>query len=76
MQKKANKNATDDTGMTPLHWATSNQNTECVEFLLNQEADTGLRDFVGIKTSLIFCSSNATSYCILFRKSKNYSITS
>jgi ankyrin repeat protein len=39
--------AIDDTGATALHWATTSQRLECVEFLISRGAKTDVKDSVG-----------------------------
>ncbi|OHT04018.1 hypothetical protein TRFO_28558 [Tritrichomonas foetus] len=51
LQNNANMNAADDTGETPLHWATTSQRLDCVEYLLGKGANTDLRDLVGVYSS-------------------------
>lgn len=48
LQNNANINAVDDTGLTPLHWATTSQRLECVEYLLKKGANTDIRDLIGV----------------------------
>jgi ankyrin repeat protein len=41
-------NAVDDTGATPLHWATTGQRLDCVDYFLQKKVNTDIKDCVGV----------------------------
>jgi ankyrin repeat protein len=43
----AKMGAIDDTGSTPMHWATTNQHVECVRYFIGKNARTDVKDVVG-----------------------------
>jgi len=57
IEAKANVNASDPNGWTPLHWAASGNRKELVELLVKAGADVNLRDKQG-KTPLDYVKGN------------------
>ncbi|MGC3960253.1 MAG: ankyrin repeat domain-containing protein [Verrucomicrobiota bacterium] len=61
IEAKANVNALDPNGRTPLHWAAAGNRTELVELLVKAGADVNLRDGNG-KTALDLTKSGRSTY--------------